>query len=439
MNIRKHITSVRALQAFQVFRFGILFLISVIFTKSNLKLGEIGVYETFLLIAGSISFFWIGGMLQSLLGVYSNSKTFGKTDKNPIFFNVLVLFTFLSLISALIVLFSQDIISKFFSLSGNRIPYMKILFMYIVVSGPANLVEYFYLLKDKPIHTLIYGFISFGLQLICVTLPVILGYDLGYGLYGLVFVNILRYGLLVLMVYKYSEIKFSKSFFIEFFKLSFPLILASLLSGSAQYIDGFLVSFKFDEARLAIFRYGARELPFFVLLIYAFGNAMTPKFSEAKNFDSAIQELKKGTKRLMSWIYPASVLLILTSKYLYPIVFNPNFAGSAVVFNIYLMIIMIRFIFSRTILIGFKETKPIFWSSLIEIIVNIILSLIFIQFWGIAGVAIGTLISYIIESLFLVIYLKRKHNIAPSLYLPIKQYVFWTIMLILAFGISFYI
>ena len=74
--------------------------------------------------------------------------------------------------------------------------------MEIIVSGPVNLIEYFYLLKNKAIHIIIYGLLSFALQLVCVTLPVLLGYDLGYGLYGLVYVNILRFGVLIIQVYK---------------------------------------------------------------------------------------------------------------------------------------------------------------------------------------------------------------------------------------------
>jgi O-antigen/teichoic acid export membrane protein len=432
----KHINKVRALQFFQVFRFGILFLISIIFTKTSLGTGEIGVYETFLLIAGSVSFFWIGGMLQSLLSVSGNSQTFGKTERNPVFFNVFVLFTFLSVLSAIFVFLSQSYISSLFSISGSKIPYMKILFMYIAVSGPVNLVEYFYLLKNKPYHLIIYGLITFSLQLLCVTLPVLLGYDLGYGLYGLVFINGLRFLWLSGMVLKYSEIKFSKSFLKEFLTLSGPLVLSILLSGSAQYIDGFLVSFKFDEATLAVFRYGARELPFFVLLLDAFGNAITPQFSNSENQASALKELKTGTARMMKWIFPSSIILILTSKFLFPIVFNPDFVESSLIFNIYLLIIITRFLFTRIVLIGLKNTKPIFWSSLWEIVINVVLSVIFIQFWGIAGVAIATVISYFFEKLYLVIYVKAKYGISPKEYLNVRQYSIWSVILIGAFFVS---
>jgi O-antigen/teichoic acid export membrane protein len=308
--------------------------------------------------------------------------------------------------------------------------------MYIVVSGPVNLVEYLYLLKNKPIHLGIYGVITFSLQLLCVTLPVLLGYDLGYGLYGLVFVNSLRFIWLAILVYKHSEIKISFSFLKEFIWLSFPLIISLLLSGSAQYIDGFLVSFKYDEATLAVFRYGARELPFFVLLLDAFGNAITPMFSETENRIAAFAELKRGTARLMHWMFPAAILLVFTSKFLFPIIFNSYFEESAIIFNIYILIMITRFLFTRIVLIGIKDTKPIFFSSLIEIIINIVLSLVLINVWGIAGVAIATVVSYLIEKAYLVIHLKTQHNISPQDYLNVKVYSIYSIALIASFLLS---
>ncbi|HNQ67057.1 MAG TPA: polysaccharide biosynthesis C-terminal domain-containing protein [Bacteroidales bacterium] len=437
MNLKKYITNVSALQFFQIVRFGVLLLISIVLTKTKLRVGEIGVYETFLLIAGSVSFFWIGGMLQSLLAVFKNSKTFGTSEKNPILFNIFLLFTLISFLSAVLVLVSQPFISSLFSFHGNKIPYMRILFMYIVVSGPVNLVEYFYLLKNKPKLLIIYGIITFTLQLLCVTLPIIFTFDLAYGLYGFVFINGLRYLWLIVLVYRYSEIKISTTFLKEFLRLSSPLVLSILLSGSAQYFDGFLVSYKYDEATLAIFRYGARELPFIILLLDAFGNALTPRFSDPNNRKIALSELKTGTAKLMHILFPVAILIVLTSKYIYPIIFNQYFESSAVIFNIYVLIIITRFLFTRIILIGIKETKLILKSSLIEIVINISLSLILIQFWGIFGVAIATVISYLIEKLYLVICLKSKHNIKPSEYINLKYFSLYSLVLIIAFLLSF--
>lgn len=438
LNLKKYITPVRALQLFQIIRFGVLLLISIIFTKSKLGIGEIGVYETFLLVAGSVSFFWIGAMLQSMLAVAGNSKTFGEKDKNPVFFNIVIIFIIISFISAVFVYLSQGMISSLFSIGGDKIPYMKILFMYIIVSGPVNLIEYIYLLKDKSHSMVVYGMICFFLQLLCVTLPVLLGYDLGYSLYGLVFVNGLRFLWLIYLIFKYSEIKLSWPFLKEFTILSLPLVLSLLLSGSAQYIDGFLVSYKYDEATLAIFRYGARELPFIVLMLDAFGNVITSKFSNPVNRTSALHELKTGTARLMHWMFPLAIIFVLTSKFLFPIVFNKYFEESALIFNIYILIVITRFLFTRVILIGIKDTKPIFFASLMEIIINITLSIILINVMGIAGVAIGTIVSFLFEKFYLMIYLKIKHKITPDNYINLRVFSFYSLALISAFLVSLF-
>jgi O-antigen/teichoic acid export membrane protein len=184
--------------------------------------------------------------------------------------------------------------------------------------------------------------------------------------------------------------------------------LSLLLSGSAQYIDGFLISYNFNEASFAVFKYGAKELPFIGMLIVAFSNALTPKFSKPENRLMAINELKAGTNKLMNYMFPLSIVFVLSSKYLYPIVFNENFAESAIIFNIYILLVITRFLLPRTILIGIKDTRPIFYSSLFEIILNVLLSVIFIQLWGMIGVAIATVIAYLFDKLFLVFVLAIK-------------------------------
>lgn len=439
LNIGKYVNNVTGLQFFQLFRFGILLLISIVFTKTNLGTGEIGVYETFILIAGGVSFFWIGGFLQSLLASYNNNKQYEGNEKNPVFFNVFLLFCLLSFLAAVFVLVTQDFISSLLSLQGNRIPYMKILFLYICVSGPVNMIEYIYLLKNKSKHIIYYGVIIFGLQFFCVTMPVVLGYDLGYGLYGLVFINCIRFLWLLLLLYRYSLPKFSMPFIREYLRLSSPLIISLLLGGSATYIDGFLVSSHFDEATFAVFRYGARELPFVILLANAFSNALTPTFSSRNNLGEALTNLKSGSVKLMYILFPVSIIFLLLSKAIYPIIFNPDFTESANVFNVYLLLIISRLAFPQTILIGLKRTNIIMYAAAAEIVLNVSLSLIFIRHWGITGVAWATIIAFIFEKIFLAVYLRYKENIKPSQYIKVLPYLLLSVCIIIAFVISLFL
>jgi Na+-driven multidrug efflux pump len=120
-------------------------------------------------------------------------------------------------------------------------------------------------------------------------------------------------------------------------------------------------------------------------------------------------------------------------------VFNKNFIESSYVFNIYLLILITRFIFSRIILIGFKDTKPILYSSLVEIIINVALSFSLIKLWGIYGVAIATFLSYVIEKIILVRILNKKYNILLKQYVNVKKLYLFSAILLICWILGWYI
>ncbi|MGC9332376.1 MAG: polysaccharide biosynthesis C-terminal domain-containing protein, partial [Bacteroidales bacterium] len=433
---------ITGLQFFQLFRFGILFLISMVFSKSALKQGEIGIYETFLLIAGSVSFFWISGLIQSLLPLYKTKVSDHATTKDDtgILFNAALLMLFLSTMAGIFVYLIDDSFARLLSLHTSSVPYLKILIAYIILSGPNNLIEYIFLLKNQSKNIVLFSTISLTLQLICVTVPVLLTNDLGYGLYGLLAVNALKFLFLVYLIRRYSKFELRFDLIKKHLHLASPLIFSILLTGSASYFDGFLVSYHFDEARFAIFRYGARELPFIVLLANAFSNAMIPEFSTKDSRLAAMKSMRKKSKKLLAVLFPLSILFLLTSKWLYTVVFNPDFLPSAAVFNVYLLLILSRLLFPQTILIGWQKTRAIMVSSLIELTINVGLSIWFIQIMGIVGVAYATVIAYMVQKIILIAYLWVRKKIHPAQYIPISSWIGWSVVLMLVYaGVNIWI
>lgn len=429
LNLTKHITNISGLQFFQLFRFGILLLISILLAK-NLDTVQIGTYELLILIAGAVSYFWVSGIIKSLLPLYNNNKSISKGDsKSAELFNTFIMLLIISGIVVLIlVLFNGQLAEAM----GNRtkIPHIGLFAWYILFSGPANLAEYIYLLRNKPKAIIVYGTVAFTVQLVLVGLPAIMQMGIEYCIAGLTLAAGLRFLWLLIMIARHARIKISLPYIKEHLSLAFPLVLSLLLSGSAQYIDGFLVSYNFNEATLAIFKYGARELPFAILLADAFSNAMLPSFSADKDLNSSLNLLKKKSGNLMHILYPVSMLLILTSYWLYPLVFNSNFLESASVFNLYLLLIISRLVFPQTILIGMKRTNIILIASLMELIINVTLSIIFIGIWGIAGVALATVIAYLFEKLVLIAYNKIALGIRPSAYIPLLPQLIYTLAIL---------
>lgn len=433
---KNRINNITGLQIYQLIRFGTFLAISIYFTKSHLSTADIGVYEVFLFIASFISFFWVTGLIQSLLPLFNNNKTFGKSGENtsiksPELFNAFILITGFSVLAFF---FGLSIKGSFsvFGLTGNM-PFINLLLAYIFLSNPTILIEYIYLLKNKPQYILGYGIISFSVQLVLVILPVYLGYPIVYAIWGLILISVLRFFILFYLLWKYAEFKFSFSFIKEHLALGTPLILSALLSGSAQYIDGAIVTSTYDAQSFAVFRYGAKEFPLVILLANGLSNAMLPEFSTREKLKNSMRILRQKSKRLMHYLFPISIIVMLFTRWLFPVMFNVNFIRSADVFLIYLLLIIPRLVFPQTILIGLKKTRVVLFGSFIEIILNISLSLYLMQFYGLVGIALATTIVFVIEKIYLIAYNYFKLQIKPSEYIPVKFYLIYSLITIIMF------
>jgi O-antigen/teichoic acid export membrane protein len=132
-------------------------------------------------------------------------------------------------------------------------------------------------------------------------------------------------------------------------------------------------------------------------------------------------------------MYPLSIALLLFARPLYRWMFSPEFTRSADVFVIYLLAIVSRILFPHTILIGLKKTRTLFRISVIEVILNIALSLWLVNRYGIVGVALATVITYVISKIILILYNYINLGFKPNEYIPLKWYAFYSTILITIF------
>ena len=435
MLLKPRISHISALQIFQILRYSTLMLIGIVFAKSGLSTSQIGQYETFLLIAGAVSFFWLSGLIQGFLPLIDKEAI---SRKSPLLFNVFYLVTGLSVLSAAFLIVFEHSISGFL-LKKATVLFLNYLLIYLLISTPASLVEYIYLIKNQGRQIIQYGIISFFLMFFLIIIPPVLGFGVEYSIVGLIASAAFRFNWLMILLFKNASPKLDWTFIRMHLRSSTPLILSLLLSGSAQYIDSFIVTFYFDDATFAIFRYGAREFPLVLLLANAFSISMLPGFSDRSKLQSNLKSIKFNAQKLGNWMFPLSGFLMLVSHWAFPVVFNVGFAQSATIFNIYLLLIISRLLFPQTILIGLQKTNLILWASLLEIIVNVTFSLYFVQIWGLAGVAYGTVVAYVFEKVLLMVFLSKSCDIKVSSYLNVSRHLFYSLILATEFIIIEYI
>jgi len=433
----KFIDNISALQFFQLLRFTVFLIISIVFTKSYLTKAEIGEWEMFLFIASLLSFFWVTGIIQALLPMYHRNRTYRRVgenneEKSPEIFNAFILLCFFSLLFFLIGLTIRDKIS-IFGFSGKD-SYIKLLLIYILLSNPVCLIEYIYLLNNKASRIVQYGLSTFTIQLILIIAPIIAGKGLIWSFYGLLIITIIRWIWLIVLLRRYSEMKISVEFMKEHLYLALPLILTSLISGSAQYIDGIIVSAYYKSPEIfAHFRYGAKEFPLALMLATGLSNAMLPEFSTRSRMKESLAKLKFRSEKLMHLLFPSSMVVMLFTRWLFPRLFTPEFVRSADIFLIYLLLVIPRLVFPQTIVIGRKKTQITMIAAIIELAVNIPLSLLLISPYGTVGVALATFIVYCLEKIFLIWYVWAKMRIKPSEYIPIKVYFIYSLLIVILF------
>jgi O-antigen/teichoic acid export membrane protein len=430
----KFIDNISGLQLYQLMKPVIFLIISIVLTKSSLSTQDIGQFEMFMFISGLLTFFWVTGIIQSLLPLYHRNKTYRKVgdngrDKSPEIFNAFLLLCFFSLLFFIL----GHTFKSNFSVFHNRgnVPFINLLLLYILLNSPVQLIEYIYLLNNRSYRIFQYGLYTFGAQLIFIITPLLFGKGIIWSIYGLLTITFFRWIWLIILLRRYTLMKISVDFIKEHLYLGLPLILTTLISGSGQYTDGIIVSAWYrDPAKFALFRYGAKEFPLVLMLANGLNAALLSEFATREKMKESVEILRVKSEQLMHFLFPASMVMMLIAHWIYPIMFRPEFEQSSGVFLVYALLIIPRLVFPQTIIVGRKKTHISLIAAVLEIIVNIGLSLLMLH-WGYkqVGVAVSTFVAYVVSNLFMVLYVWFRMNIKPSEYIPLKVFAIYSFLI----------
>ena len=429
--------SLRALQAFQLFRFGSLLLVSVVFPRVLPGKELVGFYEKLLFIGGVSTSFWVSGIINSLLPYYSSNP---ENKQKSIMANSVILLSVLSLIVTAILYFSSHLFI------GEHYDIFKMYLLFNLFSAPAFLIEYVFLLRKNAKALIIYGIAFFIFQSTALIIPAIYEHGITIAVNCLWVTALLRYLFLLFYVNKHYGFSPDYSVMKDFISKIRPYMLSLIVSGSMAYIDSFFIGAYYSTSDFAIYRYGARELFFVLLLANAFSNAMSAELSKHHsegNIHEGLKIIKQRSIRMMHLLFPITILLLLVSKYAFPFFFTEKFTASVPIFNIYLLLIISRLIFPQTVLIALQKGKTIFKASVIEWFINVALDWIFISLFfssgkGMQGIAFATILAYLLEKFILASYCK-KDGITFSSYVPVKQWIIYSGITIGAYLVTLFV
>ena len=419
-------TNVKALQAFQLMRQGSIILTGILLTKSTIGIEAIGQFELLLFVGTTITMFWINSMLQGLLPLYPKLSFEKQRD---LIFNSYLFIIGSGFFLFLLFLFGHNFLVPL--LTGQAsVPHFWVYFIFIIINLPTVLVEYIYLLDNRPKHIYTFGMLSFGLQFFIIVVPLFTGYGLRESFIGLLILGVLKHIWTLRLVYRKGKPKFDRSLASAYWRLVIPLMGTALLGSFTLFFDNWLVNYVFrSEETFAIFRFGARELPLVTALSMAFGSALIPEIAKSEAF--ALRQIKQKSAYLMHFLFPVSLVLLLTSHWWFVHLFSPEFQDSVSIFNVYLLLIISRLVFPNSILVGKKLMSIQFWATFAGLVCNVGLSIWWAHSIGIIGIAYATIVAFFFEKLIMIIALQLR-GVHFATYIPLLTWSIYSCVLLAA-------
>lgn len=403
--------SIRALQITNALRFFAVFLVNVLLAKSGLPLAAINAYETLLFWGYTLSFFWVNGFSEAILSLYRNAAS----NRQQMLRQALGAFAAFSLLSALALLLGKPFFFNGDGIAGASYFWFVGYWLLHLMSLPAEL---FFLLRNDQRALLGFAAFSFVGHVMAIGLSVLWAQSMEMAIGCLFLFAALR--LVLLLAYAFfgkgrvgmvvgAALPTGGKAAMAFWGMALPFSLRALLGGMDQVVDGSIIGWSFATGALAVYRYGARELPPNLFLTASLRTAILPEL--AADTGRALQKLKRETLRLMHWLFPLSIALMLCSHSLFPWVFSPAFQESGLIFNIFLLLLVPRLLSPTAVLTAKGEARALALIAAAEIAINVMFSLLLGKLFGLAGIAYATVIAYSFEKIAATMLLKNKYGI----------------------------
>lgn len=428
INLGQYLTPSRAYLSFQLLRQGTMLLIAILLAKSSLGTAGIGQYEQVWFMGGALSFFWMIGLQQGLLNYYP--RLVPEVQPRLISLAVLVYFSISGLLVGGIAIFPGVFLPIF---SGQKsLPFGLVSLWFLFLYLPTLLTDTLYVLLNKAHELFLFGVCSFGLQLVAVLLPAFWGWNSQAIVQALLYLSLAKALWLLGLAWRFGQGFGNWEYFKSWWNSSFYLMVYSAIGGYITVFNAWIVNWYYngDELQFALFRYGARELPVSLALVSGLNALILQK--AAADLPSAMPEIRQRSTRLMHFLMPFTILLLLTSKWWFPFLFNTDFIASLPVFNTFLLLVISRVVFSFPILNALQDKKIAIIGACSEAAFNVVACLALVPIWGLLGIAVANFLAYGLEKLIYGVHLYRRYQIAPQAYLNVPLWLMYSLVLILA-------
>jgi O-antigen/teichoic acid export membrane protein len=232
---------------------------------------------------------------------------------------------------------------------------------------------------------------------------------------------------------KMSQI-FSGVFDKELLRFSYPLMFVTVLGTLMHWMDIMMLGYFTDTTTVGLYHPAARTAGLLRTVLLAFMGIFAPMMSELHRRGD-IGEMGKLYKLIVRWILsvslPLAIILILYSKKIM-LLFGVNYLSASNVLIVLTAAAFLQTIFGggghTLTMTGFTKVNLV--NSIVVIIINITLNILWIPHYGIIGAAYATLVSMALLGILRIIEVNHYVKISPFSIKLLKPVIAGGIMII---------
>lgn len=202
-----------------------------------------------------------------------------------------------------------------------------------------------------------------------------------------------------------------------------PVGLTAMVDTISAWLDRTLIAHYYDEASLATYTYGAIEIPLISLLIGSLTPVLLPEFSrllkEGKR-DEVLALWRRTTQKAAVILFGLFFLFMWAAPAFVVTLYSPRYHDSALYFRIYLLLLPVRIIAFMPMLFALGKQRQVMTGAVGEILLNLVVSVFLIRATplGMAGAAIGTVISTVCQASYFLYHIGSGLGVTVARLLP---------------------
>jgi len=416
----------------KIFNYAAVFFTGVVLTRSLSK-AEYGTFSQFILLSTALSLILGTWLAKSIYYFVPTSSQ----KKEIVLQTNLVLFGVGLMVGLLVWLLRYQIAHWFHNESlASLVIYIS---LYMLLLSLYKLADPFFISVDKA-HILALTNVIFSIvYLVVLTYVLIKGVSLSQLMTAVILLYLGLIAFVLANMFKLSSTGhgiLNMAFLQQQFKYAAPLFLASVVIVLGYQVDKFIIATIYSTTDFAVYYRGAIELPLIEIITFTIYNMLLPRFVKLYKADQKSAFLRvwhEAIKKTTILIFPLFVIFLFIAQRFITMLYTERYAGSTIVFRIYLLVILIQIVSYDTILQATGKTRGIFYASTLKLTSSLAASLVLIRIVGFAGAAIGMVLGHVFATLYYLMRIRRIFRVSLAQVFP-WNHILQVLMLAMCLG-----